>query len=141
MPVKLKQDQSMLAMSMTPLIDVVFQLLLFFIVATRFADDDLQMNLPLPDASEARPITVVPQELFINIDQDGRYFVSGKVVDEAELEDLLQRAAANNPVNQAVRIHADKRVAFQAVVTAVNLCKRVGIQDYMADMAGDSSQQ
>ena len=135
MPVKLKQDGVMLSLSMTPLIDVVFQLLLFFFFATRFADEDRELNVPLPDASEARPITYAPEEIFINIDQSGQYFVHGKAVDETELEDLLQQAATNNPASQAVRIHADKRVAFQSVVTAVNLCKRVGIRDYTADTA------
>jgi biopolymer transport protein ExbD len=139
MPVKLKRDQALLSLSLTPLIDVVFQLLLFFIVATRFADEDRELIVPLPDASEARPITYVPQELFININQDGQFFVGGRVVDETELEDILQRAATNNPANQSVRIHADKRTAFQSVVTAVNLCKRAGIRDYIADIAADNT--
>jgi biopolymer transport protein ExbD len=139
MPVQIKRDRAMLSLSLTPLIDVVFQLLLFFIVATRFADEDRELVVPLPDASEARPITYVPQEIFINIHEDGRFFVGGRVVDENELGDILERAATNNPANQSVRIHADKRVAFQSVVTAVNLCKRAGIRDYTADMAGESS--
>jgi biopolymer transport protein ExbD len=139
MPVKFKRDQSMLAMSMTPLIDVVFQLLLFFIFATRFADENLELEVPLPDASEARPITYVPQEIFININQEGQYFVRGRTVNEAELEDILLQAVANNPTNQSVRIHADRHAEFQAVVTAVNLCKRVGIRDYTADIAAENA--
>lgn len=139
MPVKLTQSQSLLSLSLTPLIDVVFQLLIFFIVATRFADEDRELIVPLPDASEARPITVVPQELYINITQDGRFFTGGRAVDEVELEEILRRAATNNPANQSVRIHADKRVPFQFVVTAVNLCKRVGIRDYIADIAAEDA--
>lgn len=139
MPVKLKQGQALMSLSLTPLIDVVFQLLLFFIVATRFADEDRELLVPLPDASEAKPITYIPQELFVNINERGQFFAGGKAVDETELEGILQRAAINNPENQSVRIHADKRVAFQAVVTAVNLCKRVGIRDYTTDMAADNS--
>jgi biopolymer transport protein ExbD len=138
MPVKLKQGQALMSVSMTPLIDVVFQLLLFFIVATRFADEDRELIVPLPDASEAMPITYVPQELFVNINQDGQLFVDGKEVDLVELEDILFRAATNNPANQSVRIHADKRVAFQAVVSVVNLCKKTGIRDYTTDMAPEA---
>ena len=51
MPVKFKQGQALMSLSLTPLIDVVFQLLLFFIVATRFADEDRELIVPLPDAS------------------------------------------------------------------------------------------
>ena len=139
MPVKLKQGQALMSLSLTPLIDVVFQLLLFFIVATRFADEDRELLVPLPDASEAKPITYIPRELFVNINEQGQFFAGGKGVDEAELEEILQRGAINNPENQSVRIHADKRVAFQAVVTAVNLCKRAGIRDYTTDMAADTA--
>lgn len=138
MPIKIKQGQALMSLSLTPLIDVVFQLLLFFIVATRFADEDREMIVPLPDASEAKPITYVPQELFININSLGQYIVGGKLVDAVELEDILVRAATNNPANQSVRIHADKRVEFQSVVTAVNLCKRAGIRDYTTDMAAEN---
>ena len=137
MPVQLKQGQALAGLNMTPLIDVVFQLLLFFIIATRFADEEREMILPLPDASEAQPITAVPKELFINIAEDGRYLVSGREMNASELENLLQQTVANNPANQAVRIHADKRVPFQFVVTAVNLCKRVGIQDCITDIAAE----
>lgn len=138
MPVKIKQGQALMALSLTPLIDVVFQLLLFFIVATRFADEDRELLVPLPDASEAKPITYIPQELFVNIRENGEYVVNRQTVDEVELEDILRRAAVNNPANQAVRIHADKRVAFQAVVTVVNLCKRAGIQDYTTNIAPEN---
>ena len=134
MPVKRKQGQGRMALSLTPLIDVVFQLLLFFIVATRFADEDRELIVPLPDASEAKPITYVPKELFINITRDGEFVVQRRKVDEIELEDILRQAVINNPANQSVRIHADKRVEYQAVVTAVNLCKRVGIRDYITDI-------
>jgi biopolymer transport protein ExbD len=136
MPVKIKQGQALMSLSLTPLIDVVFQLLIFFLVATRFANEDREIDVPLPDASEARPITVVPRELFINIDQAGNYLVGGKTVDVVALEDLLRQAHANNPGSQSVRIHADRRVPWDYVVQAINLCKKVGIRDYAADTQG-----
>jgi biopolymer transport protein ExbD len=139
MPVKIKQQHALLSLSLTPLIDVVFQLLIFFLVASRFANEDRELELPLPDASEARPITAVPRELFINIDKDGGYFVGGRFVDIEELEVILRQAQANNPANQFVHIHADYRVPFHAVVQAINLCKRVGIRDYVADTKGPGS--
>jgi len=135
MAVRIKKGTALGSLSLTPLIDVVFLLLIFFLVATRFAQEDRELDVPLPDASEAKPLTVAPKEIFVNIDKDGRYFVDGQVLEPVELEDILLRAATNNPVNQSVVIRADKRVAFDYVVQAINLCKKAGIHDYMANTA------
>ena len=135
MVVKLDTGASLGALSLMPLLDVVFLLLIFFLVATRFAEEDREMELPLPDASEAMPLTVAPKEVFINIDSEGRFFVGGKEVEAAELEQILLRSAANNP-HQAAIIRADKNVTFQQVVTAGNLCKRAGVT-FMANIAAE----
>ncbi len=135
MVVKLKTGPTVGTLSLMPLLDVIFLLLIFFLVATRFAEEDREMEMPLPDASEAMPLTVAPREVFINIDAEGRFFVGGKEVEAAELEQILLRAAANNP-HQAAIIRADRNVSFQRVVTAGNLCKRAGVE-FMANIAAD----
>ena len=135
MVVKLKTGPTVGTLSLMPLLDVIFLLLIFFLVATRFAEEDREMELPLPDASEAMPLTVAPREVFINIDAEGRYFVQGKEVETAEREQILMRAAANNP-HQAAIIRADRNVPFQVVVTAGNLCKRAGVE-FMANISPD----
>ena len=75
MAVKIKQGKALAALSMTPLIDVVFLLLIFFLVATRFEQEDRELDVVLPSASEAQPMTVQPEELFVNIAEDGKIFV------------------------------------------------------------------
>lgn len=124
-------------LNMTPLIDCIFQLLIFFLVATRFAEEDRSLEVQLPTASEAVPMTVKPKEMFINIDDAARIFVDGRVVAEDELETLMRQARANNPLNQSVVIRADRRVHFQPVVTVMNLCNKVGINQYTVTTAGD----
>ena len=136
MAVKLKQGQALAALSLTPLIDVVFLLLIFFLVATRFEQEDRELDVVLPSASEAKPMTVQPQELFVNIDHDGKVFVGGKVLDEQELLRLLQETAVNK-VGQSVIIRADKRVQFSYVALVRNLCNRAGIFDYTVATQGD----
>jgi biopolymer transport protein ExbD len=137
MTVNIKRGTALGSLSLTPLIDVVFLLLIFFLVATRFAQEDRELDVPLPDASEAKPLTVAPKEIFINIDQEGRYYVDRQFLEAAELEALLVRAATNNPLRQSVVIRADKRVPFDHVVRAINLCKKSGIRDYMANTKGE----
>ncbi len=87
-------------------------------------------SVMLPEASEAQPLTSTPRELFINIDAQGRYVVRGKVLDVAQLEEVLHRAWVNNPTNASVVIRADRRVPWQYVVGAINACLKNNIRNY-----------
>ena len=137
MAVKIKKGTALGSLSLTPLIDVVFLLLVFFLVATRFAQEDRELEVQLPTASEARPLTEEPKELFVNIDKDGNYFVSGKRLAATEVEGALRQAVADNPVNQSVVIRADRRVPFDYVVTVMDLCNRAGVRDYTVTTQGE----
>jgi biopolymer transport protein ExbD len=133
----LRKKSSLLAINMAPLIDMVFLLLIFFLVATRFMEQERELDMTLPTASEARPLTATPRELFVNIDQQGRFFVDGRFRLEEELEHVMRQAAANNPLTQTVVIRADRHADWQSVATAINVCKKVGIANYTAMMADE----
>lgn len=137
MAVKIKRGEAISALSLTPLIDVVFLLLIFFLVASRFAQEDRELDVVLPSASAAVPLTAVPTELFVNIDESGRYFVDGRFIDSDEVRTILEQAVANNPVNQSVIIRADERVPFRSVVTIMDLCNQTGVYDYSVTTKGE----
>lgn len=139
MAVKINKGTSLDVLSMTSLIDVVFLLLIFFLVATRFAQEDRELDVVLPAASEARPLIAAPKEVFVNIDKEGAFFVDGRVLGPDEVEQVLRRASTNNPLNQSVIIRADKRVMFDYVVTVMNLCNKVGISDYKVTTSDDNN--
>jgi biopolymer transport protein ExbD len=137
MAVKIKKGTALGTLTLTPLIDVVFLLLIFFLVATRFAQEDRELDVMLPAASEAKPLTVQPKEMFINVDHGGRYFVDGKTLSGDEVESVLEQAVVDNPVNQSVIIRADKRVKLDFVVFVMNACNKVGIFDYSLTIQGE----
>jgi len=130
MAVKIKNSRALGTLSLTPLIDVVFLLLVFFLVATRFAQEDRELDVLLPTASTAAAVTSEPNEIAINITQDGHYFVGGQTLDDTGLLLALNEAVASNPLGQTVIIRADQRVPFQFVANAMNLCNTAGIHDY-----------
>lgn len=130
MSVRLSKARALESLTLTPLIDIVFLLLIFFLVATKFAEEERELDILLPDASEAKPLINKPRELFINIDERGRYFVTGKHVDVESLAQILKTAWVNNPGRQSVIIRADKRCHWQAVVGAMNACNKARIRDY-----------
>lgn len=124
---------------MAPMIDCVFLLLIFFLVATEFEKTERELATQLPQASEAMPITAKPKELTVNVDKDGRIIVNRQTLTEAQLLAALQQAAANNPGRQKVIIRADRRCVWQHVVTVMDLCNKAHIRDYVVAAANDNN--
>lgn len=130
MALKVNKGKADELFNFTPMIDVVFNLLLFFMVASNFADAEQKIEVNLPQASEAQPLNKEPVEISININQNGQYFAGKRQLTLAELEAYLQQAAINNPTNQRVIIRADKRVQFDHVVAATNACEKAKLSDH-----------
>ena len=137
MPVTINKGTALSSLSMTPLIDIVFLLLIFFLVNTRFSEEDHELEVMLPTASEAKPLIVKPKEIFINIDAEGTYFVGTEQLKLNELEKMLGEADVNNPMGQTVIVRADKRCQWDSVVAAINACQRAGIPDVRPTTSGD----
>lgn len=127
---KIKRSTVASTLSLTPLIDVVFLLLIFFLVTSEFEDEERRLNIVLPTATSAVPMTSRPREVVVDIDQQGSLFLNGQQTDLPELERLLRIAVTNNPTNQSVVIRADRATTFQPVVSVMDVCNRTGIQDY-----------
>ena len=126
MTVKVNRGRVLGALSLTPLIDVVFLLLIFFLVASRLSQEDRELDIPLPSAANAMPMTEEPQELVVNIDELGKIFINGQFVEEDQFEQTLKQAMTNNPLGQAVIIRADRRVPLQSPVNIMDICMKLG---------------
>ena len=113
----------------TPMLDMVFNLLIFFMVATRFSDVDRELDAQLASASEARPITATVDAVFISINQAGEYFDDGRFMALDDLEAFLRQKQVNNPGSLAVKIRPDVRGTVQPSISALNVCAKVGIRD------------
>jgi biopolymer transport protein ExbD len=119
-------------LNLVPLLDVMFLLLIFFLVSTTFTKDEVDMNLVLPEARSGAPAES-GNLLVINVAQDGAITVDGRPV--ATMEALRQklRAAASRNRDQEVLIRGDTRVQFGLVAQALDAClgaslKRVAIR-------------
>lgn len=136
----IKKSSVLDALNLTPLIDVVFLLLIFFTVATRFASDEREMSVVLPQASEAKPLIESPQEIFVNVDQNGRFIVNRTALSEGQLLTLLKQRESNNPGRQSVIIRGDKRCPWEYMATAMNVCNQAKIHDYRVSIAPEEGQ-
>src|SRR3954453_18950426 len=88
--------------NMMPLIDIIFLLLIFFLMASRFEQEERELKVALPEVAEAQPLAMT-QELVINITPEGKFLVAHKELSEAQLAALLQQTRRNNP-HQSVLI-------------------------------------
>jgi len=68
----------------------------------------------------------------INIDREGRFFIDGAFRQVEQVEQILRRAQANNPLTQTAVIRGDKETDWQQVAIAISLCKKVGINEFTA---------
>lgn len=137
MSVTINKGRLGMGLEMTPMIDIVFLLMIFFLVASKLDEADKSIDVVLPDAAAAMALTARPQEFVINIDRAGNYFAGAKSVSLAELERLLAQAAADNPERQTVIVRGDEEVPHKFVVAAMNACVQAGIDDYHVQATSD----
>lgn len=114
-------------LNLTPMIDIVFLLVIFFMVGTRFAEMEHEYEIELPTGSEAQPLTSRPDEIVINVRRNGRIEVNGERRSLAELERDL-KAARRNYADQAVIVRADGREPYQHVMDVMAVCDQADIR-------------
>jgi biopolymer transport protein ExbD len=129
---------------MTPIIDCVFQLLLFFLVASRFEEESRtgtegELAAELPSAAEAMPLVAKPREVIVNVNRQGRFIVSSQALSEPDLAALFHRAVTDNPGRQTVLIRGDERANWKYVARVMSLCNQAGIKDYRVAVVPESA--
>jgi biopolymer transport protein ExbD len=130
MAVKIKKGSDMMQIPVIPLVDTVFNLLIFFLVATKVAEAERELPITPPNASEAQALTVRPKELVVNIDQGGNLFLAAQPVTLHELDQALNTAFVNNHGRTPVTIRADERAKWKTVVAVLNSCKKNKVREY-----------
>ena len=113
--------------NLTPLIDVVFLLLIFFMVSTTF-DREAQIMIELPEAT-GEEATHEKEELDITINTQGIFFVNQQEVINTEIETLKRaiQKAVGDKRDLPVIINADARTPHQAVMTAMDAASQLGL--------------
>lgn len=121
-----RQKETEDAVNLTPLIDVVFLLLIFFMVSTTFTKET-HLSVDLPEAT-GEPVTQSDQKLDILIAADGSYSVNGQSLINKKPETLkaaLEKVSGGDS-SQPMTITADAKATHQAVVTAMDTAGQLG---------------
>ena len=130
--------------NLTPILDMVFQLITFFLLVINFQSASLEQNLSLPAVGSARPVDThgYNDVLILNIDAEGQLIVYGQKKDInryllGEAQASLLKARAQNPKLQPgdelpsiVVLRADRRTPFNLLNRVITTCQRHGFRQF-----------
>lgn len=116
------------SINLTSMLDVVLNLIIFFMISTQFIQEERQYEVKLPTVSEATALSGQPDEIIVNVLSNGNLLVKGKAVTGPELESLLKAARERFP-GQAVVVRADGEGKYQPVMDVLATCRRVEIRN------------
>ncbi|MCA9252397.1 MAG: biopolymer transporter ExbD [Phycisphaerae bacterium] len=122
------------SVELTPMIDMVFLLLIFFLVATTLRQKERELDIVLPTAESAAPVSVALRELVINVNQEGDAVVNGKTMDAEAVRELVAEAVKVNP-KQKVTVRGDRRAAYDHIARILDACSAGGIDAPFLDTA------
>jgi biopolymer transport protein ExbD len=114
------------SMQLAPMIDIVFLLLIFFIVTWQYSRSETDLSVSVPTAEEGVQKKRAPGEIIINVLPDGSIRVEGAQVTLQEMRKKLAEIAKAYP-NNPVRIRGDGGVPYQRIVEVIDGCQKAGI--------------
>ena len=114
--------------NMMPMIDIIFLLLIFFLMASRFEQEERDLKVALPEVVEAQPLAMT-QDLIINITPEGIFLVAQQQVSEEALAAMLEQSKRTNP-QRGVLIRGDGRAAWKYGVRVMGMCNKAKIDNY-----------
>jgi biopolymer transport protein ExbD len=123
-----QQSDEMPTINLTSMIDVLFLLIIFFVVGTKFIEAERQIELKLPQVAPNEALSAAPEKKVVNVYRDGQITLDRKNV---SLEQLKEQLAAARSQYQAlgVMVRGDGSTPFERVANVLNACKQAGIAD------------
>lgn len=125
MPLKTHIDDQP-SINLTPMIDVVFLLIIFFMVGTKFTELERKLGLEVPEVSKVNALSPAPERQVVNVFNDGRIELDRETLSLDELVDRLSTAQARNP-DYSVLVRGDAEGSFQSVATVLGACREAGV--------------
>lgn len=123
--------------NITPMIDVVFLLIIFFLVASYFVRSEHSREVSLPDAQKGNPDEPTSEyRLTITVERDGQLSVAGNVVSEETIMQRIQQlkmtataaeSDGQRPIRPEVRIRSDRDAKYAEIRKLVEHCAANGI--------------
>jgi biopolymer transport protein ExbD len=116
------------SVNLTPMIDVVFLLVFFFMVSSKFGADEGRIQVSVPGVGELRSLTRVPDERLVEVTGDGVITLDSNVVSEQQLAAQLRYAQSQYP-DVKVAVRGDGQASFQRVAEVLQVIRSSGVRE------------
>ena len=126
MPLKTSSLEEMPSINLTSMIDVVFLLLIFFMVGTHFTNSEGKIDLQLSKVGELKPMVAQPDERVISVNEFGQCHLDGQPVSLEQLTQQLKAMRARYPGIRVV-VRADQNAAVQHLASAGQAATNAGV--------------
>ena len=127
MPLKTHRDEQP-TLNLTPMIDIVFLLIIFFMVGTKFAEWENKLALKVPQVQEMGALAPAPEKRVINVYRDGRISLNREFVTIDQLTAKLS-SVREQYSGLGVVVRGDAEGPLQNVATVLGACREAGITD------------
>jgi biopolymer transport protein ExbD len=121
------QKPALPGFQITPMLDVVFLLLCFFVATSIYSQWESAMDIQLPTADTSVVPDRLPGEIIVNVDEAGAIRVNERVLTPDELLRRCRMLAKNFP-GQSIVIRGDKRTAYDNVARVFDICRKADIR-------------
>ena len=121
------QKPALPGFQITPMLDVVFLLLCFFVATSIYSQWESAMDIQLPTADTSVVPDRLPGEIIVNVDESGAIRVNERVLTPDELLRRCRMLAKNFP-GQSIVIRGDKRTAYDNVARVFDICRKADIR-------------
>lgn len=120
-------DIQPIPLQLAPMIDILFLLLIFFIITWNFSRRETEIEISVPAADKGdEPKRRNVGEIVVNVRKNGEVVVEGEVLSEELLLQRFQLIASVHP-DQAVILRGDEKSEYQKVMNVLNTCQKAGI--------------
>ena len=118
------------SISMAPMIDMVFLLLVFFMTASAMSQAGSKLELELPESSKAKVSQDFSNRLILSIDEAGSVFIGTRQIEQDELQPILLSFKESAPDGK-LSLRAAKETPFSAVRSVISMAASAGIHNYL----------
>lgn len=126
MPLRVNNSEELPSVNLTPMIDVVFLLIIFFMVGTQFTNEERQIDINLPGAGSLQAMISAPAQREVTIDSAGVAYLDGQPVSVEQLTERLKEIRVQYP-DLAVAVRADGDAMQKFVVPVYGAIQAAGV--------------
>lgn len=128
MPLKTSNSEELPSVNLTPMIDVVFLLIIFFMVGTQFTQQEQQIDIKLPSAGNLNAMISTPDRREVSINSDGAVFLDGQQLSITQLTERLKEMRVRYP-DLAVAVRGDAEAKQKHIYPVYGAIQAAGVSN------------